>query len=260
VILGWLRRRRRQRLLATPFPEAWRALLDPLRFYRRLDDVERERLHDILRVIVVEKSWEGIGIEITDEIRVTIAALAALLVLGIEHDHFERVTSILVYPTTFENVWHGDGLIAPADPSLLGEAWYRGPVRLAWDSVREGALNPEDGRNVVLHEFAHRLDMLDGYVDGTPPLSGAGAYANWTRVMTEEFVRLSRHARRGRRTVLDPYGTTDEGEFFAVATEAFFEKSAHMERKHPELYALLKGYYRQDPAARMHRTGEAGSA
>lgn len=249
MILAWLRRRRRRRLLATPFPEAWRALLSRYPFYTRLDERECGRLHDILRVLVAEKRWEGIGLEVTDEIRVTVAACAALPLLAIEHAYYEDVTSILLYPTTFGSVTHGgqqgDGA------SLLGEAWYRGPVRLAWDSALGGVLNAEDGRNVILHEFAHRLDMLDGFVDGTPQLKDRSAYAAWTRVMTEEFERL-RGKRRGK-SMLDPYGARNEGEFFAVATEAFFEQPRQMKRRHPALYEVLQGYFLQDPEARLVR-------
>ncbi len=252
MIFGWLRRRRRRKLLAKPFPAAWPAVLEALPFYSRLDDQERARLRDIVRVIVAEKSWEGADdLEITDEIRVTIAAGAALLLLGIHHDYFRRVTSIVVHPSTYSSAVgysHRSGVVEEGMP-VLGQAVYRGPVLLAWNSVQQGLLNPEDGRNVVIHEFAHRLDMLDGFVDGTPPLASRGAYAAWTRIMTEEYERL----KRGRRSVLDHYGATNEGEFYAVACEAFFEKPLQMSRKHPQLYELLKDYFGQDPLARLRR-------
>ncbi len=253
MIFGWFRRRRRRKLLAQPFPAGWRAVLDGYRFYSELDADERGRLEGIVRVLVDEKNWEGVEIELTDEIRVTIAGLAALLILEIEHRYFRRVTSILVYPTTFGSVWGGSqhGVLQPEQPTLLGEAWYRGPIRLAWDSSLQGALNADDGRNVVLHEFAHRLDMQDGVVDGTPPLRTPHALAAWARIMSEEYERLQ--GRRRGKSILDPYGATNEGEFFAVATEAFFEKPRHMKRRHEELYAILAEYYRQDPEARQRR-------
>ena len=253
MIFGWLRRRRRTKLLATPFPSAWREALAALPFYRGLDEDERRRLEAILRVIVAEKHWEGFGdLDLDDEKKVVIAAQAALLILEIEHDYYRRVKSILVYPTAFESPFprHEGGGIVSEGQRHAGEAWYRGPVVLTWDGVRQGAADPKDGHNVVYHEFAHKLDMLDGYVDGTPPLHRRDAYAIWRRVMTEEFTRLQDAARRGKRSLLDRYGATNEGEFFAVATETFFEKSRPMARKHPELYALLKDYYRQDPATR----------
>jgi Mlc titration factor MtfA (ptsG expression regulator) len=257
VIFSWLRRRRRKKLLAQQFPDAWREILAQYPFYGRLDEGERSRLHDVLRVLVAEKNWEGCyGLELTDEIRVTVAGLAALLVMNIEHDYFERVTSILVYPTTYPSVFpHRDGAgVVSEDAPMYGEAWYRGPVLLAWDEVRQGALDPKDGSNLVLHEFAHRLDMLDGYVDGTPPLGLRERYADWARVMTEEFEALVESARRGRRSVLDPYGATNEAEFFAVAVEAFFEKPRQMQGKHAELYDLLRAYFRQDPLERLRRS------
>jgi Mlc titration factor MtfA (ptsG expression regulator) len=252
-MLGWFRRRRRKKLLAVPFPAPWREILERYPFYRGLDDNERAQLEAILRILVAEKSWEGIGLELTDEIRVTVAGAAALLLLEIEHEYFEDVTSILIYPTTFRRVpQHGvSGVPEGEAPSLLGEAWYRGPVRLAWDTSLQGVLNAEDGGNVILHEFAHRLDMLDGFVDGTPQLKDREHYAAWTRVMTEEFERLQ--GKRRGKSMLDPYGRTNEGEFFAVATEAFFEKPRQMKQKHPQLYDLLRDYFQQDPEARLRR-------
>jgi Mlc titration factor MtfA (ptsG expression regulator) len=123
-------------------------------------------------------------------------------------------------------------------------------VVLSWDSARHGAYDPKDGRNLVFHEFAHKLDMLDGFVNGTPPLKSRNAYRIWSEVMTREFERLQDAAERRRATVLDKYGATNEAEFFAVATECFFERGVKLEKKHPELYEVLQGYYRQDPARR----------
>jgi Mlc titration factor MtfA (ptsG expression regulator) len=253
VIFSWLTRRRRRKLLAEPFPAEWLGHLDrnvPL--YSRLNDTEKAKLRDDLRVMVAEKQWEGCGgLTMTDEIKVTIAAHAALLLLGIDHDYFARVMSILVYPSGFrapEGWQRADGVV-DLDAGALGEAWYDGPVVLAWDSVITGASDPKDGRNVVLHEFAHQLDYLDGVADGTPPLRRSGDYAKWQEVMTREYTRL--RAEGGRAKVLDSYGATNEAEFFAVATEAFFEKSRQMYTRHPELYAVLVDYYGQDPAARL---------
>ena len=241
MIFSWLKRRRRAKLLATPFPDEWRPWLEALPFYAGLDEDERERLHPILRVIVAEKNWEGLGgLDLTDEMRVVIAAQAALLLLSIEHEYYRRVKSILVYPSAYSTGRaHGGSGIVGDDSVNAGEAWYRGPVVLSWDAAHHGAIDPKDGRNLVFHEFAHKLDMLDGFVNGTPPLHRREDYRVWARIMTEEYRALTEAARKGRKTVLDRYGATNEGEFFAVATEAFFEKPVQMKRRHEGLYDLL---------------------
>jgi MtfA peptidase len=254
MLFSWLRSRRRAKILATPFPDEWLDYLDrnvPL--YGRLNEREKAVLRDDLRILVAEKHWEGCGgLTMTDEIKVTIAANAALLLLGIDHDSFARVMSILVYPSGFRSPdgWRrSDGTVDMAG-GALGLAWYDGPVILAWDAVLSGARDPKDGQNVVLHEFAHQLDYLDGLADGTPPLRHQEDYQQWHDVMTREFERLKAESEYGHPKVLDSYGATNHAEFFAVATEAFFEKSRQMYSRHPELYAVLSEYYGQDPAAR----------
>ncbi len=257
MIFSFFRRRRRRALLALPFPEEWVPWLLELPFYQGLDDGERERLHGILRVIIAEKEWEGCaGFEITDEVKVVIAAQAALLVLSIEHDYFRRVKTILVYPSAYDTGrprGQGGIIVEEGAGTHLGEAWYRGPVILSWDSVRYGAEDPRDAHNLVLHEFAHKLDMMDGTIDGTPPLTDKKAYREWARVMTEEYETLRGKAKKGKRSVLDRYGATNEAEFFAVAVETFFEKPLQMEKRHLELYELLREYFKQDPAQRLRR-------
>ncbi len=245
-MFGWFKRRRRRKLLAQPFPEGHRLVLQPLHFYKSLGPDQQVKLHDITTILLAEKSWEGCGgLELTLEIQVVIAAQAALLILEIEHDYYRRLSEVLIYPAAYQS-HEGDG--------RFGEAWYGGPVVLSWQQARDGADNPEDGHNVVFHEFAHKLDMLDGMVDGTPPLSSRSDYPRWTRVMTEAFEELKELARKGRRSVMDRYGATNEAEFFAVATETFFEKPSPLSRKLPELYDLLRDYYRQDPLARLQRS------
>jgi Mlc titration factor MtfA (ptsG expression regulator) len=129
----------------------------------------------------------------------------------------------------------------------LGEAWTSGPVVLSWDDVLAGGRFPQDGRNVVFHEFAHVLDLTHSGPDGTPELADAAQYRTWHEVMTAEFERLRRQSERRQKTVLDPYGATDAAEFFAVATEAFFERPRHLSNEHPRLYELLRDFYRQEP-------------
>ena len=203
-------------------------------------------------MLVDEKDWEGCGgLEMTDEIRVTIAAQACLLILNIEHEYYRRVTSILVYPAAYKTMPSRgrDGVIREGQANL-GEAWLRGPVVLSWDDARRGALDPKDGHNLVFHEFAHKLDMLDGAADGTPPLADQETLRQWVQTMTREFAALRDAAERGRKTVLDTYGATNPAEFFAVATECFFEKARQLRQRHPSVYELLKDYYQQDPAER----------
>jgi Mlc titration factor MtfA (ptsG expression regulator) len=182
--------------------------------------------------------------------RVVIAAQASLLVLEHPGEPYPALGTILVYPGTFRPrrfSWTpradaGDG------PPALGEAWKHGVVILAWDNALAGSENPTDGQNVVLHEFAHQLDMAYGAADGVPRLP-TGAYEPWVAMLQHDFARLCDEAAAGHQGVLDHYGATDEGEFFAVATEAFFERPAELQRERPALYAALRSYYQQDPAA-----------
>lgn len=253
MVFSWLlapmRQRARAALLATPFPPAWLDVLRGLPFYRQLDARGQARIRDDLRVLVAEKAWEGCGgLELTDEIRVTIAAQASLLLLNLEHEYYPGVTSILVYPSGFRSMAKAgpDGVVRPG-AHHLGEAWSSGPVVLAWDASRHGAYDPDDGHNLVLHEFAHKLDLLDGLADGTPPLARDDLRA-WVATMSAEFAALRAAAAGGRATVLDRYGATNVAEFFAVATECFFERGAALRARHGELYACLRDYYQQDPA------------
>ena len=256
MIFSWLRRRRRQKMLARPFPPEWHHyLLQNVAHYKYLSEAEQARLRDDLRIFIAEKTWEGCGgLEMTDEIKVTIAAQACLLVLGREHDYYSRVQSILVYPQAYlvpSRETGPGGLVLEGTADLIGEAHYRGPVVLSWEDVLYEGRHPRSGRNVVFHEFAHQLDMMDGAIDGTPPLEDRAQYRRWQKVMTAEYQRLIEESEQGHATLLDQYGTKDEGEFFAVATECFFCRPAAMARRHRQLYDLLREYYRQDPAARL---------
>ncbi len=258
MILSWLRRRRRRRLLARPFPPAWHEYLKRnVTHYQYLSAREQARLRDDLRIFIAEKRWEGCaGLTITEEMQVTIAAQACLLVLGLEHNYFDRVLSVLVYPQGFLDPQERPGPLGVIDghgAACIGQAWYRGPVILSWSDAREGARHPRLGHNVVIHEFAHQLDMLDGGINGTPPLGSAEEQARWQEIMTVEFRRLVEASQHGKATLLDQYGTTNEGEFFAVATECFFDLPLPLRQQHPRLYELLRDYYHQDPAERFIR-------
>jgi Mlc titration factor MtfA (ptsG expression regulator) len=252
MVFAWFRKRRRQALLALPFPDAWLGYLSQnVAHYALLSAAGQAKLRDDIRIFIAEKQWEGCaGLAMTDEIQVTIAALASILTLGFDDEHFERVQSVLVYPEAYVVAGEhpiGSHVTLQMLQERLGEAHYRGPVILAWNEVLAAAREPGAGNNLVFHEFAHQLDMLDGLVNGTPLLSNDDLADRWRRIMNREFEAHRRH--RHRNSLLDPYGATDEAEFFAVATESFFDRALDLREEHSELYALLREYFNQDPAA-----------
>lgn len=261
MIFSWLRNRRRKRILAGPFPTEWAAYVERgVPHFHLLTPAEQTKLLDDVRVFVAEKNWEGCGgLVVTEEMKVTVAAAASLMTVGLPGEPFRGVLSILIYPAGYavseERQLQG-GTIR-GESARLGEAWYRGPVILSWAEIEADMLHPGDGSNLVWHEFAHQIDMLDRDINGTPPLSGRAQRQQWHDVMTAEFEQLKRDAQHHRPTLLNPYGTTNEGEFFAVATECFFDCPQEMRQQHPRMYKLLQQYYRQDPAARA--AGDATS-
>ncbi len=258
-MFSWLNDYRRKKITELPFPAAWEEILRRnVAHYCMLDSGERLHLHALIQVFIAEKRWEGCGgLELTDEIRVTISAQACLLLLGLPHEFYRNVLSILVYPSTvvppprklgfFETARAPIEIVQP----ILGQAFQQGPVILIWDAVLRGSRHPESGHNVVYHEFAHKLDMLDGAADGTPPLRNRQEFADWVRICSREYLRLKQEADQGKKTFLDAYGGTDEAEFFAVATEQFFDQPLRLKGQAPDLYRVLQEYYRQDPAARV---------
>ena len=259
MLFSWLTEHRRKKILAEPFPEAWEHYLHrDVPHDEFLSDEERERLRDLIQIFVAEKNWEGCGgLTLTDEIRVGIAAQACLLLLGLEdHNFYKNVQSILVYPSGYKVVEthpREAGIVDETPGARLGEAWSTGgPVVLSWSDALTGGRDPFDGHNVVLHEFAHKLDLRDGSADGVPNLSeGQEQYDEWHDVMAPEYDHLVAQNEQGRADLLDGYGATSPAEFFAVATECFFEKPRQLREKHPRLYDVLARYYRQDTAARV---------
>jgi hypothetical protein len=224
--------------------------------WHRLDGDERTRLEDLVKVFIVDKRWEAAqGFDLTDDIKVLIAAQACLLILELDHDYYDGVGSIIVHPTTI--LVHGTrttgtpGVLTDDPFPILGQAQHRGPVVIAWDAASQNARHPERGHNVVFHEFAHKLDMLDGTVDGTPPLLDRATREEWIAVCTHEY-RALRAGEGG--PLLNPYAGVNPGEFFAVVTEVFFSQPAELHEAKPQLYAVLSGFYRQDPAARAVAT------
>jgi len=218
-----------------------------------LDQRERSRLEDLVRDFVADKLWEGTaGLAVTEEIKIAIAGHACLLVLELDLAHYRDVGSIIVFPTTTTRRGErpvGGGIFTEAPSHLQGEARLHGPVMVAWDAV-EAAGGPGRGHNVVQHEFAHKLDMLDGFADGCPPIYDRVLRAGFTEVTERAFEDLS--AGIGP-SFLDLYATTNQAEFFAVATEAFFNRSITLRQDRPDLYDVLRSYYRQDPAERTSR-------
>jgi Mlc titration factor MtfA (ptsG expression regulator) len=255
----WWHERKRAEILEQPFPAGWHDILTRnVGHYARLTEDEKKRFDELTQVFIAEKHWEGCGgLELTDEMRVTIAAQACLLILELPHRMYRDVESILVYPSAVQRPESPQGvfvrsrdLVASGPVALLGEAHHGGPVVLAWDRVLRDAQRPQDGHNLVYHEFAHKLDMLDGSADGTPPLSTRAELTAWAKACEEAFLALKADAAAGADTLLDTYGATNEAEFFAVATEHFFDRPRSLAQQLPELYRVLAGFYRQDPAAR----------
>ncbi|MCB1670541.1 MAG: zinc-dependent peptidase [Gammaproteobacteria bacterium] len=244
---------RLRRILALEFPSAWREIVARrLPFFNKMPERLQNELQDLIKVFLHDKNFVGCaGQEIDDEIRVTVAAQACLLLLNRETDYYRHLESILIYPSTFvatRSVRDELGLISTDHAVLLGESWDQGKVILSWDSVEEGVRNFHDGHNVVLHEFAHQLDHASGSSNGAPLLRTRGAYQSWAHVLSSEFEELQRDAEHGRRSLLDHYGATNPAEFFAVATETFFERPEQMREGHRELYRELVNFYQVDPA------------
>jgi MtfA peptidase len=226
-------------------------------YWHVLDQPEQARLAELADYLIANKRWEAAkGFALTDEIVVTIAAQAAVLILGLDTDYFSKVTSIIVHPSTFSIPGPRpsaiQGMVDDGAHPLLGEAHHnRGPILLAWDQARYGARHRRRG-NVVLHEFAHKIDMLDGVVDGTPLMTDQVALERWIAVCASEL-ELARSGQGG--PLLGDYAATDPGEFFAVATEVFFDQPIEFRDAKPPLYEVLAGFYRQDPAAREELVG-----
>jgi MtfA peptidase len=250
----WLTDRRRRRLLEVPFPETCE---ENLAAYELLDEDEQTRLRELVQVFVDEKHWEGCGgLELDDEMRVTIAGAGCLLLMGRDHDLFSEVESILVYPTAVivreqaRGMFDSELRVAEDDKPVLGLAVKGGAVVLAWDSSLRGARDPKDGHNVVIHELAHKIDFLDGAADGTPELETYGERKAWNEAFAPAYTAHKARAERGKKSFLDDYAITNEAEYFAVATEAFFEKPRHLRRELPEVYEQLVAFYKVDLAAR----------
>lgn len=261
-MLGWWRRRRQARVREAPFPPEWDRILDRnLPALARLAPEDRDELRGLVAVFLDEKHFEGCGgLVVDDEVRVTIAGSACRLLVNRDDDPYPGLDVVRVYPSAFVvPARRREGLLVhEGDEVRTGESWQRGVVVLAWDAVLRGARHPGDGHDVALHEFAHQLDTADGAADGAPVLADADAYRAWARALGEAYAELAADVARGRQRLLDAYGATSPAEFFAVATEVFFEKPRRLRREEPELYAALRDFYRQDPAADGGRAEGSG--
>ena len=246
------KKHRREKLRQTPLSQSWISVLKTnVPLYNRLPFADQVELGGHIQVFLAEKIFEGCrGLEITDEIRLTIAAQACILLLHRQTDYYPGLTSILVHPQAYLATHRqhlGSGVIIEGDEVRLGESWHRGSVVLSWEDVKRQSLGHNNAQNVVLHEFAHQIDIAGGQGDSSPVLQQAASFAQWVSTSQENYEQLCADVGADRPTVLDDYGTTNPAEFFAVATECFFENPHQLRQYHPQLYNELKEFYQQDP-------------
>jgi len=243
---------KRNKVRALPFKKQWRKIIQQrMPYFRQMPTDLQLQLKQHIQVFLSEKDFIGCnGIEITDEIRVTIAAQACLLLLNRKTDYYPKLQTILVYPSAFLKEQHklnADGTQYTQKIALSGESWDFGKIVLSWQDSVHGAKLPNDGHNVVIHEFAHQLDQENGRANGAPILSKGQSYQCWSEVFLVQFEQLRKQAAMGTPSIFDYYGATEPAEFFAVVSEVFFEKSQQFHQQHPALYQQLTNYYKVDP-------------
>jgi len=247
-----LRSRRRRHLMDNPFSAEWNIILSQRVHYASyLIPEMQDRLRGLIQVFLDEKAFEGCGgLEISDEVRVTIAGYACILLLGGQSDMYPKLRTILIYPKSYvapASVLQPDGTISEGMQGRSGESWSFGNIVLSWKDTLRDAADCSQGRNVVFHEFAHQLDFESGSAQGAPILPRGASYSDWSRVLGGVYESLVDALEQDKPTVLDKYGASNPAEFFAVATDAFFLKPAELATVHPELYRQLQLYFRQDP-------------
>jgi hypothetical protein len=255
--MGWIRDWRRRRVLARHRIDdaLWRRARRHLPFLAGLSADEERRLRELAVLFLAEKQITPVrGLALSDDDRVEIALQACLPVLELGLDWYDGWVGIVVHPSDFQvqrSLTGEDGVVHEWEDELAGESWPGGPVVLSWEALDDSGSVPAGGANVVIHEFAHKLDMAAGEADGVPPMPSREARERWIEVFDAAFDRFCNAVDAGRTTFLDPYAAEHEAEFFAVASEAFFESPNALKREYAELYELFKGFYRQDPARRL---------
>ena len=243
---------RRRRIRNQPFPAEWRKILQRyMPYFRSLPADLQLQLKKHMQVFIAEKQFIGCdGLQITDAMRVTIAAYACLLILNRRADYYPTLRQILVYPSAFivdHKQFDSAGVLHERREVHAGESWSQGQVILSWQDTVEGAIHSDDGRNVVIHEFAHQLDQQNGEANGAPILARGEYYQAWSNTFAGEFSRLQEQARNGEVSLFDYYGATSPAEFFAVVSEVFFEQPQQMAAEYPALYEQLTRFYRLNP-------------
>jgi Mlc titration factor MtfA (ptsG expression regulator) len=248
---------RRRRQMQQDLKEEWQQILQKnVPYFRNLPPELQSKLQGLTNIFLNEKRFEGCaGLELTDEIRITIAGQASILLLGIEDlsSFYEGLRSVLVYPESYvakvKN--HQSGFIVEEGfQQRHGEAWSRGHVVLAWDEVKKGGANMHDGRNLVFHEFAHLIDYDYGATAEIESNNNSGfwSWSSWDSIIGKEYNKLLKALKQNQHTLIDEYGATNVAEFFAVVSENFFERPRALRKKHPKLYQQLRQFYHQDPA------------
>ena len=242
----------RDKIRSQPFKKEWRKIIQQrMPYFKQMPTDLQLQLKQHIQVFLAEKEFVGCnGVKITDEIRITVAAQACLLLLNRKTNFYPKLRTILVYPRAFikeQQSTHADGVHHSKKMALAGESWDFGKVVLSWQDTVDGAKIPDDGRNVVIHEFAHQLDQENGRANGAPILDKDQNYSCWSAVFSAQYEQLKKEAKTGTPSLFDYYGATNPAEFFAVASEVFFEQAQQFSYEHPRLYRQLKDYYQVDP-------------
>lgn len=248
---AWKKRQWQQEVLASRLTdEEWRIIRAQVPLIRKLPPAFKGTFEGKVALFLNQVELVGCdGLEVTDEMALSIAAQAALLVVGTDA-WYKHLTTVLIYPGAFKSVQtKQDGYVVTEEEIVrLGESWSRGPVVLSWRDAQQGGLNDSDGLNVVLHEFAHQLDDLSGQTDGAPPMAEGQSFARWAQVIVEAYDRHVANTKAGRPTIIDAYGATSHEEFFAVAVEMFFERPQALQQAEPEVYEQLSKLLSVNPA------------